>query len=160
MLRHLRKHILHSSINVLGLTAGISFALLMGVFIWTESTVNQSLKDVDQLYLLETIPVSDGPQFFIPMPLMPKAIEQHPDLIAGYYRFWDRNVTYSSGDKFLRIQSMIGDPSFVSIFGFEVLAGDGASALLQPNTMIVAKSVAEQFFGTTDVVGKTLSVAT
>ncbi len=39
--------------NVLGLTTGITFALVIGVFVWSEMQVNQQLKDVDRLYIFD-----------------------------------------------------------------------------------------------------------
>jgi hypothetical protein len=44
----------YSAITILGLTVGITFAMLIGVFIWGEMKVNRNLKDVDRLYLMET----------------------------------------------------------------------------------------------------------
>jgi putative ABC transport system permease protein len=54
MIRNMMKHKLYSCITILGLTTGLTFALLIGTFTWTEMQVNQSLKDIDRLYKLET----------------------------------------------------------------------------------------------------------
>lgn len=54
MLRNMIKQKFYSAITMLGLTVGITFALLTGIFIWGELQVNTDLKDVDRLYLLET----------------------------------------------------------------------------------------------------------
>lgn len=159
MLRHMRRHLLHSTINVLGLTMGIAFALLIGLYVRGEWHVNQSLSDVDNLYLLETVPVTDGPQFFTPIPLLPRAQEQHPAMFKGFYRFWDRNITVSNGEKHLRIQSMVGDPTLITLFGFKLLDGNAETALQRPNTMVITDDVARQFFNSTTVVGNTLQVS-
>ncbi|HTF19710.1 MAG TPA: ABC transporter permease [Chryseolinea sp.] len=159
MLRNLRKHTLFASINILGLTAGFTFALLIGGFTLSEMRVNQSLTSVDQLYLLELAHDIDGPEFFMPVPLMPRALDQYPQLIENYYRFWDRNITISRNDKHFRIQSMIGDSTLLSVFGFDVVAGDAANALTQPNSIVITQQVATQFFGNGNAIGETLLVA-
>src|SRR5689334_2017514 len=107
LVRNLRKHKLYAAINIIGLTTGITFALLIGGFTWSEMQVNQTLQSVDRLYLLELAQDIDGPDFFMPAPLMPKALDEYPQLIETYYRFWDRNITISREDKHLRIQSMV-----------------------------------------------------
>src|ERR1044072_3284714 len=47
LLRHMARHKVNAFVNVLGLTTGITFALVIGVFVWSEMQVNQQLKDVD-----------------------------------------------------------------------------------------------------------------
>lgn len=159
MLRNLRKHKLYAGINILGLTAGITFALLIGGFTWSEMQINQTLKSVDRIYLLELAHEIDGPEFFMPVPLLPKAFDQYPHLIENYYRFWDRNITISHGDKHLRIQSMVGDSTLISTFGFEVIAGDAEAPLGQPNSIVITQQVATQFFGNDTPIGETLLIA-
>lgn len=161
MMRNVLRHKFHSAINVLGLTLGMTFALLVGVFIRQELRVNTTLKDVDQLYLLENryTGAADNNVWFSPAPLARQAAEQYPALVENYYRFWDRQVTVSKGDKHFRIQSMIGDTTFLDVFGFQVLAGDGHSALMGPGSLVITEKVARQFFDKTDVVGETLSIS-
>lgn len=157
--RNLRKHKLYAGINILGLTASITFALLIGGFTWAEMQVNQTLKSVDRLYLLELAQDIDGPEFFMPVPLMPKAIDQYPQLIENYYRFWDRNITLSHEDKHLRIQSMVGDSTLIAAFGFEVISGNEKNPLSEPNTIVITQQVATQFFGNGNAIGETLLIA-
>jgi len=160
MLRHALRHKAHSAIHVFGLAVGLTFALLVTAFIRQELKVNTTLRDVDQLYLLENkyTGVPDNNIWFSPTPLAKQAVEQYPALFDNYYRFWDRQVTVSKGDKHFRLQSMIGDSTFVDIFGFRVLAGDGKTALGNPGSLVITENVARQFFGKTDVVGETLSI--
>jgi putative ABC transport system permease protein len=162
MLRNALKRKLYAAINILGLSTGIAFALLIGVFTWTEMQVNKSLGDVDRLYLLEAKSTTEGQgnPFFTPAPLVPRVNDQYPDRIDGLYRFLERNITFSSGDKHLRLQGMIGDSSLVPMFGFRVVSGDGVRALSKPSAIVITEKVAKQFFNRNDVVGETLVLAT
>ena len=110
MFRNMVKHKLYSFITILGLTAGITFALLIGIFTWTEMQVNQSLVDVNRLYKLETkYKDNNGSPLFTPMPLASRAQQLYPGIVENSYSFFDRNITLSKGEKHFRIQSMIGD---------------------------------------------------
>lgn len=162
MVRSLMKRKFNSAINVLCLTTGITFTLLMGTFIWSELRVNEGLKDVDRLYLVQSKykTGNGGFEWFAPGLLSTQAVGQYPAHFENYYRFWDRNITISKGERHFRIQSMIGDASFIEIFGFEVLYGEVATALHSPNSMVITEKVARKYFDRSDVVGETLSVAT
>jgi len=161
LFRSLLKRKFYSAINLLCLTVGITFALLMGLFIYGELQVNQSLKDVDRLYLMESETASqDTRDFFVRSQLAIQCVEQYPNLFEGAYRFLDRNITVSKGDKHFRIQSMLGDSSLITLFGFPVIAGNAETALQKPSSIVITRKIAIQFFGNTDVVGQTLSIST
>lgn len=162
LFRTLMRHKFQTAINVLGLTAAIAFAILIAMFVAKELEVNQSLKQPDHLYMLRSkVRGDENPiDFFTPAILSKAAAEQYPNIIDNYYRFWDRSITVSKDDKHFRIQSMIGDASLLSVFGFTVLHGDARNALSAPNTAIVTESTARQYFNRTDVVNETVSVST
>ena len=162
MFRNFARRKFYSSVNVLCLAVGITFALLIGVFIKGELQVNQDLKDVDRLYLLQSKFKTDRGNFewFAPGLLTKYALDQYPTTFEKCYRFFDRNITISKDDKHFRIQSMIGDPSFLEIFGFTVLHGTATDPLVAPNSIVITDKVAKQYFTATDVVGETLTVST
>lgn len=163
MMRSMLKQKLYAVITISGLTVGITFAMLIGAFIWIEMQVNTNLKDVDRLYLLETTyKNSDGnsPPFFVPALLGQQAIEQYPGVFEQYYRFRDRGITISKDDKHFRSQSMIGDSTFFEMFGFPILFGDAKKALNKPNSIVITEKIARQYFDKTDVVGEFLTIST
>ena len=163
MRRNMIKQKFYSAITILGLTVGITFALLIGVFAWGEMQVNKNLKDVDRLYLLETKykeTEGNNPPFFVPSLLGQQAIDQYPTVFENYYRFRDRGITVSKGDKHFRVQSMIGDSTFFQMFGFPVLYGNSDDALNAPNAIVITEKIAHQYFDRTDVVGESLTVST
>jgi putative ABC transport system permease protein len=163
MIRNMGNQKFHSAITISGLTVGITFAMLIGVFVWGELQVNQDLKDVDRLFLLETkYSSTEGtmPPFFVPALLGPNAVEQYPAVFETQYRFRDRSVTVSKGDKHFRLQSMIGDSTFFEMFGFKVLYGLAEHALNNPNHIVISEKVAHQFFDRSDVVGESLTLST
>src|SRR6185312_8988545 len=49
------------------------------------------------------------------------------------------------------------DPNFFSIFTLPLLEGNAATALQQPNSIIISKEIAKKYFGNEDPLGKTLS---
>ena len=49
--RNLKKHKLYALINMIGLGAGLGFALLIGAYVWTELQVNQQLKKIGRAHV-------------------------------------------------------------------------------------------------------------
>ncbi|MEO0339952.1 MAG: ABC transporter permease, partial [Bacteroidota bacterium] len=50
------------------------------------------------------------------------------------------------------------NPQTLSVFSFDFLKGGGASALSEPNSVILSQSLSEQFFGDIDAIGKSIGV--
>ncbi|HEY9045876.1 MAG TPA: ABC transporter permease [Ohtaekwangia sp.] len=162
MLRSIAKRKVYSAITVLGLTIGIAFSLLIGTFIAGELQVNHQLSDVDRLYMMsgDNPEAANGIPFFSPSPLARLVKEQYPTLVENFYRFNDRSITVSRGDKHFRIQSIIGDTTFLSMFGFPLVYGDAGTALNEPRSILITEKIARQYFNRTDVVGESLTLAT
>jgi putative ABC transport system permease protein len=160
MLRSLVKRKAYAAINIFGLTIGLTFSMLIGVFVWQELQVNKQLKDVDRLYIIEQEQTSTkAADFMAPAELAKTMIDQYPSTVSDYYRFWDRNVKISKDDKHFIIQSIVGDSTLFSMFGFPVLYGDITSALDKPYSMVITEKVALQYFNRVDVVGESLMLS-
>ncbi len=159
MQRHMFKNKLNTAIHVLGLTTGITFALVTGVYVWSEMRVNSELKDVDRLYIFE-FQQSEGNNypFFAPMPLAKVLGTEYPNLVEDYFRLYDRRVKVSNGDRHVIYQSILGDSTLLTMMGFPVKAGDPATALAEPNSIVITEDVAQQMFGRTDVLGEHLDL--
>lgn len=162
MIRNLIRQKTYAGITLLGLTVGITFAMLIGVFVWSELQVNQNLKDVDRLFLVEMEQKDQGsmPAFFVPAMLGERAVDKYPETFENFYRFRDRAITVSRDDKHLRIQSMLGDSTLIGMFGFQVLHGNADGALNAPNAIVITDKTAHQFFNRSDVIGEYLTVST
>ncbi|WP_254155726.1 ABC transporter permease [Chryseosolibacter indicus] len=162
MLRHCLKRKFYTAINIFGLTIGIVFALLIGVHIYEEANVNHTLKDNDRLYLLESNGSREviGFPFLVPSPIAKTTKEEYPTLLEDYYRFSDRSVTVSKGDKHFRIQSIIGDSTFLKMFGFPVLFQNRINKHSDRYALIITERMARQFFERSDVVGESLTLTT
>ncbi len=50
------------------------------------------------------------------------------------------------------------DPSFLSMFTFPLIAGDPATALQNPDAMVVTESMAKKLFGDKDPMNKSVLI--
>jgi putative ABC transport system permease protein len=161
MLRAMWKQKTHSVIHILGLTIGLAFALMTGVFVRQELHVNEALHDVDRLYMAEATMADGTPwhPFLSPAPLAAVASEQYPSLFEGYYRYWDKMITVSRDDRHFRVQSLIGDSTLISFLGLPVMHGDATNPFRDTRSIVITKATAQQFFNRTDVVGEVLTLS-
>jgi ABC-type antimicrobial peptide transport system permease subunit len=158
--RNLKKHKLYALINMIGLGAGLGFALLIGAYVWTELQVNQQLKNPKQQYLIRSVwkNANQGFELATAGPLAKELYVNYPNLVASYYRYDGVTSNVCMGDKCFRESLQIGDSTFISMYGFKLSEGDAATALNQPYTAVITASTAEKYFGKNPALGKILSV--
>ena len=158
--RNIARSRFYSFINIVGLSTGIAFGLLIGVYCWSEWQVNHQLKHADRQYILTT--TWKDPNMGYPMatvaPLAKALREAYPALVANYYRFDGVISTVSHGDKHFREDIQIGDSTLLAMYGFSLLQGDERTALSAPYSVIITTDKAIKYFGRTDVVGEDLTV--
>ncbi|HET6993650.1 MAG TPA: ABC transporter permease, partial [Chitinophagaceae bacterium] len=158
--RNLSKYRFYSAVNILGLFAGIVFALLIGAYIWTELRVNKDLRNADRQYILTTVSTDPNVGFELATfgPIAKRLKEDYPNLVANYYRYDGVTSVMSKGDKHFREGLQIGDSTMLKIFGFEALHGDVQTALNNPYSVVITEEKAMKYFGKTDVVGESISI--
>lgn len=158
--RNLMKRKFYTSVTVFGLSAGITFALLIGSYIWGEISVNSKLRNLDNQYLIQSKWDKEnmGLEFTSLGPLAKALKDNYPSLVENYYRFDAVTTIISKGDKVFREDVQMADSTVLTMFGFPLLQGNPGTALDQPNTMVISSEQAIKYFGKTDVVGQTLRI--
>lgn len=158
--RNLKKHKTFSLINILGLTLGISIALLVGSFIYSETTVNAELRNNDRIYIVQSKwkDPAMGYDFATLAPIAKALKETYPTLVADYYHHDGITSIISTGDKKFSEGLQVGDSTLLSMFGFELLQGNAKTALNKPNSLALTAAMAKKYFGKTDVLGNALTI--
>jgi putative ABC transport system permease protein len=154
------KYRFYSIVNVIGLSTGIAFALLIGSYVWSEYQVNAGLSNPDRLYILQSKDNKSNSEFNIitPTPLGRALTDQYPHLLAGVYTFDGVKVIVSNKEKHFTEEAQICDSSLFTMFGFTLKHGDSHTALNSPNSVVISSDLAKKLFGQTSVIGETLGV--
>lgn len=154
------KRKLYSLVTIFGLSIGMTFALLIGNYVWGELQVNAVLKNADNQYILrsEWKEPDMGIEIATLGPLGRVLKEQYPHLVANYYRFDGITVSVSKGDKHFREEVQVGDSTLLSMYGFPLLQGDSRRALQKPNSLVITEEKAIKYFGRRDVLGENLTL--
>ena len=158
--RNLMKRKFYAAVTIFGLSVGITFALLIGSYVWGEIHVNSQLRNLDNQYMLQSKWDKEnmGGEITSLGPLAKALKDNYPGLVENYYRFDAVTTIISKGDKVFREDIQIADSTILSMYGFPLVQGNPKTALNEPNTMVIPSAQAIKYFGKTDVVGQTLRI--
>lgn len=161
-IRHLSRQKLFSAINILCLAMGLSFSLLIGMYVLNEKEVNTGIKNIHRQFVLKSDWKEEniGAPITTLGPLARTMKEEYPNLVENYYRFDPVVNIISVGEKHFRTVISVGDTSFVSMYGFPLLYGDPGRAFRNNLSAVVTEEFAQKFFGRPDVIDQVITVQT
>ncbi|NIG52399.1 ABC transporter permease [Chitinophaga sp. Cy-1792] len=158
--RNLSRHRFFTLINILGLCTGLTFLFLIGAYIWGEYTVNNNFPESNRIVQLQSKWKNPdaGVELATVGNLAKILQDNYPSLVEKVYCHDGINTVITVKDKHFRIGLQLGDSTFLDVFKQPLLAGDPRTAMVAPNAVLITANKAKQFFGTTDVLGKTLKI--
>lgn len=160
--RQLTRHKLFSLINIFCLGTGITFSIIIGMYILNQRQVNDPLKNLGRQYLIKSNwKVKEmGWDITTLGPLAKTIKEEYPALVENYYRYNPVANVVTVGNNHFKENVAIGDTTLVSMYGFPVLYGDKEKAFTNINSAVITESVAQQLFSVKNAIGKTFSLTT
>jgi putative ABC transport system permease protein len=160
--RHLARHRFFSAIMVSCLAIGISFAMIIGLYVSNQESVNGGVRDVGNQYMIRSKWKAKGLGMDITTigPLAKTMKEEYPALVANYYRYNPVGQVVSAGDNFFKEQIAIGDTTLVAMFGFPLLYGDRQNAFPSISSAVITEKTAMKWFGLKNVIGKRFGMQT
>lgn len=160
--RNLLKNKGFSIINIFCLALGITFSLLIGIYVLNEESVNSGIKNIGDQYVIKSKWKEENQGIPITTlgPLAKTMKEEYPNLVANYYRFDPVVNIISVGEKHFRTQIAAGDTTLVSMFGFQLAYGNPNQAFRNNQSAVVTEDFANKFFGTADAIDKVITIQT
>ncbi len=156
--RNLIRHKSYATINVFGLSMGMTCCILIFTYIGYEFSYDSMHENADDIYRIGSIRSVDGGSIRmngIPTPLVPVLKENYPEVIAAFRIAPTVKRAYRYKDKtFLEEGVFYAENGFIEMFSFEIVKGDTKTALEVPFTMVITESMADKYFGDEDPIGK------
>ncbi|HEX3081077.1 MAG TPA: ABC transporter permease, partial [Puia sp.] len=159
--RNLLKNKGYSFLNIGGLAIGMACAGLIFLWVEDELTFNHYFSNRTNLYKVKDKQTYDGNTFtFDATPgLLAEGIKAEiPGLKNTARTTWGNTSLFAANDKPIYEQGLYVDPSFLTMFQLEFVQGNAKTAFTQLNSLVISEKMANKFFGTTQVVGRTLKV--
>jgi putative ABC transport system permease protein len=160
-LRNLRKHKLFAAINIAGLAVGLTVYVFGGLLVEYEQTHDLFFEKAERTYTIGStaaegldVAVSEMASTFTAVGPIIDAELSDVEMTA---RIVGREFLIKMGAEGFYQDIRFADPNLLQIFDFDYLYGD-STALDDPSGMLITESVAEKYFGNTDVVGKVVTL--
>jgi len=160
-IRNLWKNRGYSFLNIAGLAIGIACAALIFLWVEDELTFDHYFSNRDNLYNVKDQQTYDGTTFTFdatPCPMAAAMKQEIPGIKNTARCTWGNQLLFSYGDKAIYDQGNYVDAPFLSMFQLQFIKGSPSKAFTQLNSLVVNETMANKFFGTADVLGKTLKV--
>ncbi|HTH57166.1 MAG TPA: ABC transporter permease [Cyclobacteriaceae bacterium] len=160
-LRNLRKNAGYSFINIVGLATGMAVALLIGLWIWSELTYNQSFKNYSRIaQVWQHNLINGAKESWIAVP--PVLAEEIRNKFGSDFKYvlqasWNSGHVLMAGEKKFDKTGTYIEPQVIEMLGLKMLRGT-REALKDPYSIILSESTAKAYFEGDDPMGKTLRI--
>ncbi len=160
-LRNLSRNRLYSFINIAGLAVGIAACLMIYLWVQDELSYDRFHEKAARIHRVERkvdfrdihgqAPITSGPYG-------PALVRDYPE-IENFVRLDRDEASVKDLRNIFRRQSLIfADSSIFEVFDFHLESGNPATALTQPQSIVLTPASARRFLGTDDVLGRSLTL--
>ena len=161
--RSLTRHKLYAALNIGGLAVGIAVFFILSLYVRFETSFEQWLPGHDNIYLVQSDwKRSDGP-YFGKYPdtmggLLDEMKQDFPGLVGTRLMGGKEGGSVLRGGlaQFEDVAQV--DADFFQVFDMPMVAGDKATALADPTSVVISRSAARRYFGDANPIGRTLTL--
>ncbi|MEZ4900843.1 MAG: ABC transporter permease [Spirosomataceae bacterium] len=159
-LRNLARNKVYSFINIFGLAVGIATCLIITIFVQDELSYDRFNEKADRIVRVVFRANINGGKITEPFVMPPTAQALHNDYPevqeATRLRNFGTPRIFSEGKSFNDATLAYVDSNFFEVFSIPFLEGNPKTALVQPNSVILSKALANKFFGDESPIGKVI----
>ena len=161
--RNLAKRKFYAGINILGLSIGLTSCLLIVLYIHHELSYDTMHTNADRIYrvgLNAKISDQETKTTVTSPSLAFTTVEELPEVenATRIFHFFGAQTIRYGETTIVEEKVFFADSTFFDVFSFQLLAGDPASALTEPNTVVLTEEMAQKYFGHESALGQTLLV--
>jgi len=162
-IRNFQKNWLYGSLNILGLSIAFATLILVIAYLFQETSYESFHKNAHRIYR-PTYNVTTQNGFNAHFARIPvnyiNELPNHIPEIEKLIRFQNKEQKYIRVDdqRFKPKHAYITDAAVFDVFTLPLIAGNSATALIKPNSIVLTETIAKKYFSTIDVIGKELVV--
>lgn len=169
VIRQIKKYKGNTIINVMGLSLGITCALVLFLMIQHSTGYDTYHKNADQVYRVVTHTELNGNESHssgVPIPLVKTFREEFAQasiVVPVNYIVGGRVSIIDDNDKVTSVYEenegiVYLDENFYKLLDRKWLIGNNESSLLRANQVVLSERMAEKYFHSIDVVGRTIQI--
>ena len=152
----------YSGINIMGLSIGLAAAMLILLYSKDEVSYDRFHTNEKNIYRVVnqwlnpdgSIKSKDGNSGHFQGPKFKESVPE----VAAFVRLKSENRNIRHKNEISNIEMLAVDSNFFSVFTFPLTAGNPKTALLEPKSIILSEEMAQKYFKSSDVLGKTIEL--
>lgn len=167
-IRRFKNRMLNSTINMLGLTLGLTSFILIILWVTEETSFDAFHEHKDNLYQLAILHPTGDVDPNVPYAL-PEVLSNEYKEIEAYTRIFristlsNNSIKYQKKDSsetiiFYEEKVVLVDSSFFNMFSFEFELGEKNIALSSPSSIVINSKMSKKYFGDQDPIGQVLTI--
>lgn len=157
--RSLLKNRFTSFVNIGGLAISLASFLIILLYLNYELSYDQWDSSLQRVYRISKHSESNFANNQAPAPLAP-LLQEHMSEIVAYTRIQpsgNYEALMSYGDKKIFQKDVVmADSGFLQVFPYRLLAGNAATAFLQPGSALITEELSHKLFGKSNPIGKVI----
>ncbi|WP_461053716.1 ABC transporter permease [Spirosoma arcticum] len=159
--RNLLRNKAFTAINITGLALGMATCLLISLYVYRELSYDRFHKKADRIVRVTFRANMNGTKINEAHVMPPTAqglLRDYPEVREATRLRHAGELLLKKGNDLVREQAVaFVDATFFEVFSFPLVKGNAKTALLRPNTVVIAEKMARKYFGDANPIGKTLS---
>ncbi len=160
--RNLRRNKVFSAINVFGLSVGLACCMLIFLYTRDEVSYDRFHQNKNQIYRITAQMLDEKKQEVFKAGktglIHGPSFKQDIPEIGDFVRVVSGTHVIRKGSETFNQEIFFVDDNFFSVFSFPLVNGDPKKVLSNMNSMVLTEDAATKYFGTTNVIGKTLEL--
>ncbi|HLX93939.1 MAG TPA: ABC transporter permease [Puia sp.] len=160
--RNLAANKFYTLINIIGLATGLATCLLILLYVLDEFSFDRYNVNADRIYRVNNDVKFGGNHFDLavaPALLGPTMAKELPQ-VEQYTRLrWYGSFMVRNGNENIN-EGRVGyaDSTLFDVFSLPVIEGNPKTALKLAHSLVITESIANKYYNSTDVVGKTMQI--
>jgi predicted permease len=158
--RNLVRNKVYSFINIAGLATGMAVAMIIGLWIYDETSANKHFTNYESLYQVmmhQTFDALRGTQEALPFPTGEEIKNKYPDFKGVAMCDWGQAHSFIYGEKKISKRGHFIGEEAVNMFSLKILNGD-KNPLHEPYSIVLTDETAAILFGKDNPIGKVVKM--
>ncbi len=160
--RNLIKDYKFATINLIGLSLGLSIFLAIVLMIRHELTFDHFHSKGDRIFhVIQEFQNTEGldPEIFTALPLS-EALRNDMPMVAKALTIHSAASTWMEveGKRFFEEDGIVAGPEFFEFFDFPIIRGNAGSPLASTRSVVIDEQMADKLFGQADPIGQVVDI--
>jgi len=156
-LRNIRLNFGYSALNIFGLALGITTCIIIFLITKYELSYDSFYKKSDRIYRVGLSGVT-GYNGHVSVAVAPALRNDFPELEQVSQVWQEFGLVKIGANHFDEELYVYVDKNFTTIFDYNWIAGNAQTALVEPNSVVLTKSIAQKYFGDKDPMGQFINL--